>query len=79
MSWGMGSDGHECIMGDGSGGCECHGGGKWWMSVMGVGSDGHECIMGDGNGGCECHGGWEVMDMSVPWDMSVMGDAKRWT
>ena len=25
---GVGSDGHECIVGDGSGGCECHGGGK---------------------------------------------------
>ena len=66
---GVGSDGHGCIMGDGSGGCECHGGWEvmdmsvsWGMevvdvSVMGVGSDGHGCIMGDGSGGCECHGG----------------------
>ena len=59
VSWGMevvdvsvmgvGSDGHGCIVGDGSGGCECHGGWEvmdmsvsWGMEVVDV------SVMGDG-------------------------------
>ena len=48
MSWGVGSDGHECIMGDGSGGCVSWGwevmdmSVSWEMEVVDV------SVMGDG-------------------------------